>query len=254
MMLNGNTNGYSLSDIAAVTDRRDDDFFGGGNGWWILFFFLFMIGGWGNNNGTNSTSYEFDIHDLDEGIRSLTSNVCSGFANTNGNMANGFYNTNTSMLTGFSDIAQAISNNTITGLQSTNALSSQLASHSADERLASCQTQNKVDSDFATLNYNLASQECDTRHMIQSAERDILDAGIANTRQILDFLVQDRISTLQTENAALRTQISQDAQNEYLISQLRPTVQPSYLVANPYTGTIYPTSAPMYTCGCGCSM
>lgn len=42
---------YSLSDLAAVTNR-DDNAFGGNGAWWIiiLFLFVFMGGGWGGFN------------------------------------------------------------------------------------------------------------------------------------------------------------------------------------------------------------
>jgi len=41
--------GYSLSDIAAVTGGADNGGFGFGNGgWWIILLFLFAWGGWGN--------------------------------------------------------------------------------------------------------------------------------------------------------------------------------------------------------------
>jgi len=46
----------------------------------------------------------------------------------------------------------------------------------------------------------------------------VVDNANANTRAILDFLVQDRITALTTENQALRGQISQSEQNAYLIS------------------------------------
>ena len=43
-------NGYSLADIAAVTDGNRGGFFGngfGGDGWWIIILFLFAFGGFG---------------------------------------------------------------------------------------------------------------------------------------------------------------------------------------------------------------
>ena len=45
-----NSNGYDLSDIAAVT-RNEDGLFGGNNGWWIILLFLFTMGGWGGYGG-----------------------------------------------------------------------------------------------------------------------------------------------------------------------------------------------------------
>ena len=237
--------GYSLSDIAAVSGNRDG--FGDGfGGWWIILLFLFAFGGWGNgfggwggNNGANVTAdigYNFDMHDVSSGIRDLASST-----------ANGFYDLNTGLLTGFSgtqsqicnsgfETIQAINANTVSGLQNTNLLSSQLAQHTAAEQLANCQTNNRIESDFATLNYNLATEACADRAAITTGARDIIDNANNNTRQILDFLVQDRITALTTENASLKGQISQSEQNAYLINALRPAAEPAYIVANPYTG------------------
>jgi len=147
-----NTNeGYSLSDIAAATGNRGGMFGDGAGfgGWWIILLFLFAFGGWGNggwgngfgggfNGVTSDIGYNFDMHDVSSGIRDLASST-----------ANGFYNLNTSLLTGFngtqSQIAnsgfntiQAINGQTISALQSANALQAQLAAHSADEQLCCC--------------------------------------------------------------------------------------------------------------------
>lgn len=239
-----NNNGYSLSDIAAATGNGNDGFFGGNNGWWVILLFLFAFGGWGNNgwgNGNNGTandvSYNFDIHDLDEGIRGLTASTANGFYNTNNSMLTGFANAQSQLCnTGF-DIIQAINQNTLAGLQNTNALTAQLAQHSADEQLCCCRTQNQIDSNFATLNYNLATQECDTRRAAQDIGREIIDNQNNNHRQMMDFMVQSQMSSLLAENQALKGQISQSEQNAYLINALRPSAEPAYLVANPYTGT-----------------
>jgi len=56
----------------------------------------------------------------------------------------------------------------------------------------------------------------------------------------MDFMVQSQMSSLLAENQALKGQISQSEQNAYLINALRPSAEPAYLVANPYTG-IYGT-------------
>lgn len=242
--------GYSLSDIAAVSGGNRGGIFGGdgfGSGWWIILLFLFAFGGWGNgwggygggSNGTAITAdigYNFDMHDVSGGIRDLSNNL-----------ANGFYNLNTGLLTGFNGVQsqvansgfetiQAINAGTVAGMQNTNLLASQLAAHSANEQLCCCQTQGKIDTGFANLNYNLATEACADRAAVTTAARDIIDNNNANTRSILDFLVQDRITALTSENQTLKSQISQGEQNAYLINALRPSAEPAYLVANPYTG------------------
>lgn len=259
-MFNSNNSGYSLADLAAVTGNGNFD---GGNGWWLILLFLFAFGGWGNGNGgffgnrgngsiADDISYSFDINGLSDGLSSINNNVTNGFYNQNTGLLNGFANTNAQICAGNNSILQAINANTVAGMQNTNGLQAIMAQHAADEQLCCCQTQNKIDSNFAQLNYNLASQECDTRRAVQDAERDLLENANNNTRQILDFLVQDRLTALTTENSALKNQISQDRQNEYLLNQLRPNPGPAYIVANPYTGLAYPLNNYGYGSTCGC--
>lgn len=251
-MFNSNNSGYSLSDIAAVAGNGSGWSNGGfgESGWWIILLFMFAFGGWGNGGffggygGTNGVTadigYNFDMHDVSSGIRDLASSN-----------ANGFYNLNTSMLTGFSNVQQQMANSgfdivsavnagTVAGMQNTNLLQAQFAGHAADEALANCQLGNKIDSNFATLNYNLATEACADRAAISDGIRDVIENQNNNTRSILDFLIQDRITALTSENQALKGQISQSEQNAYLINALRPAAEPAYLVANPYTG-IYGT-------------
>lgn len=137
--------GYSLSDIAAVSGGNRGGMFGDGTGfggWWIILLFLFAFGGWGNGWGGNSggaitadVGYNFDMHDVSSGVRDLASSTANGFYNLNTGMLTGFSNTQSQICnTGF-DTIQAINANTVAGLQNTNALQAQLAAHSADEQL-----------------------------------------------------------------------------------------------------------------------
>lgn len=245
-MFNSN-DGYSLSDIAAVSGGNNGWGSGfGGGGWWIILLFLFAFGGWGNggfgwgNNGTNGVTtdigYNFDMHDISSGVRDLASNTANGFYNMNTGMLNGFAGTQAQICnTGFNTIS-AINENRVSGLQNTNAIQAQIATLGAQDQLGFCQTQNRSDANFATLNYNLATEACADRAAVTTGVRDIIDNANANTRQILDFLVQDRITALTSENQALKGQISQSEQNAYLINALRPVAEPAYIVANPYTG------------------
>ena len=243
-----NTNeGYSLSDIAAVSGNRGGMFgdgFGAG-GWWIILLFLFAFGGWGNGFGgwgsngagvTTDIGYNFDVHDISSGVRDLASGVANGFYSLNTSLLNGFSDTQSQICHSGFETIQAINAGTVAGMQNTNAIQAQLADNAASLQLANCQTNNAITSGFATLNYNLATEACADRAAVTTAARDIIDNANNNTRSILDFLVQDRLSTLQTENQALKGQISQSEQNAYLINALRPAAGPAYLVANPYTG------------------
>jgi hypothetical protein len=53
-----------------------------------------------------------------------------------------------------------------------------------------------------------------------SNTRDVIDNQNANARQIMDFLVQDKISALQSENQALKFQASQANQNAVLMAAM----------------------------------
>jgi hypothetical protein len=120
-----------------------------------------------------------------------------------------------------------------------------------------CATQRAIDG----VNYNLATQSCETRNTIQNTTRDIIDNANANSRAILDFLTQDKIATLTAENQSLKFQASQSAQNAFitanqeaqtaeLIRRLgRDCPVPAYVVPNPnccYNANV------TFGNGCGC--
>lgn len=215
-------NGYNLSDIAAVTGNNNRGGFGD-DYWWIILLFLFGFGnnGWGNGNGGGATTreeiaYGFDMNGLENGIRGIQQGICDGF-----------YAMNTGMLTGFSNVAQDINN-------STNAITAGLTGLGTQMAQCCCDIRYENAKSFADLNYNLATQACDTRHAIADS-----------TRQIIDFLTQDKIATLTAENQSLKFAASQAAQNAFIAANqeaqtaelLRrldaPAPVPAYVVANP---------------------
>ena len=250
-------NGYSLADIAAATGNGrgngGNGFFGGGyDGWWIILLFLFAFGGWGNNgwsgggSGTSNMVYGLDsLGATRNGFYDINTSILSGFADTNAAIAAGtsaiqsdISNMGLQNCQNTNLLQQAINSNTIAGMQNAFGITTQLASMQAAQQLANCQTDDNVTRNFATLNYNLATEACADRAAVTTGVRDVIENQNANTRQILDFLVQDRITALTTENQALKGQISQSEQNAYLISQLKPCPVPAYITCNPN--------------GCGC--
>ena len=232
-MFNGN--GYSLADVAAATRGTEDGFFGGANGWWIILLFMFCgwgNGGWGGNrtgteNVRDAVAYGFDINNLENGVRGLEHGICDGF-----------YDMNTSLLTGFGNIAMG-------NMQNTNALMGRLSDMAAQSAACCCETQRLIEKGLCEVNYNILTQANATNTNIASAARDIIESNNNGVRSILDFLTQDKITTLQAENQALRLTASQQAQNAFLIDQLgTKTPVPAYVVANPYASGYY--------AGCGC--
>lgn len=284
-MFNNANSGYSLSDIAAVSKGNGDGFWGDGSGaWWIIILFLFCFNGWGGNgwgNGFGGSAGPAAAVATSDIVRDAidTSSIKNGQVDLAGQMANGFYNLNTGVLNGFAantmattngiqavqtdicnlkmsdyqntqSITDAIKDDTIASLQNMFTLSTQLNNMQANSTQCCCDTQNLINQQFSTLGYNLAAEECETRRATLDGVRDIIDNNNNNTRQILDFLTQDRINALNAENAALKGQISQSEQNAYLINQLRPNANPAYIVANPYTGVAYTSYGCGYGCGC----
>ena len=235
-MFNGN--GYSLADVAAATRSGEDGFFGGNSGWWIILLFMFCgwgNGGWGGNrtgteNVRDAVAYGFDINNLENGVRGLEHGL-----------ADGFYDMNTSLLTGFGNV-------TMGNMQNTNAIMGRLSDMAAQSAACCCETQRLMERGLCEVNYNILTQANATNTNIASAARDIIESNNNGVRSILDFLTQDKISTLQAENQALRLTASQQAQNAFLIDQLGTKVPiPAYMVANPYTSYGY------YSTGCGCN-
>lgn len=167
------------------------------------------------------------MNGLENGVRGVQQGLCDGFYAMNTGMLNGFSGIQNTLCQGFSGVNQSINTS------ATN-LSAQLNNIAADQAACCCQTQRQVERGFCDLSYNMATQACDTRRTVTDAARDIIDNQNANTRSLMDFLVQDKISTLQSENQTLRFAASQQAQNAYLINELKQSPVPAYVVPNPY--------------------
>lgn len=67
-------------------------------------------------------------------------------------------------------ITQAINADTIANMQNTNALSQQLNNMAATNAHCCCENKNLITSSFADLNYNLASQACQNRQVVNEAD------------------------------------------------------------------------------------
>ena len=219
-----NNGGYNLSDIAAATGGRNNDGFFGENGWWIILLFLFTgwgRGGFGGEGGlpcatqadvraavdqqTLISKLDQQTYGLADSTYALSNTLTNGFHGVDNSICTLGYN----MANGFNTLAHQMSD-------------------------CCCGTQRLVEGGFAELNYNLATQSCDTRRTITDSARDIIDNNNAGIRSILDFLTQDKIAALTAENQSLKFAASQAAQNAYLINELRPAPVPAYAVANPY--------------------
>lgn len=213
--------------------------FGGDGAWWLIVLFLFAFCGWGGNGWGNNAGNSggvvdgyvltSDFANVERKIDSVNQGLCDGFYQQ-AQLVNG---TNMAMANGFAQAELSRSNQQAALMQQLNAMQMQAANCCCENRAA-----------IAQVRYDMAAQACDTRNTVQNATRDIIDNANSNSRAILDFLTQSKLSDLQAENQGLKLAASQAAQNSYLVSQLRPSPIPAYTVQNPYCCNQF--------AGCGC--
>ena len=213
--------------------------FGGDGAWWLIVLFLFVFCGWGGNGWGNNAGNSggvvdgyvltSDFANIERKTDSVNQGLCDGFYQQ-AQLVNG---TNMAMANGFAQAELSRSNQQAALMQQLNAMQMQAANCCCENRAA-----------IAQVRYDMATQACDTRNTVQNATRDIIDNANANSRAILDFLTQSKLSDLQAENQGLKLAASQAAQNSYLVSQLRPSPIPAYTVQNPYCCNQF--------AGCGC--
>lgn len=249
--------GYALGNDS---NNNCNDGFGFGGGWiWIILLLALFGGGFGWGGGFGGfgaggaglqgmatradINAGFQFADLQNGIRGISQGICDSTYALNNAITGGFHDQTVATLQGFNGVQ--------TGF---NQLSHQLSDCCCENRAA-----------IAQVKYDMATQACETRNLIQNTTRDIVDGQNANTRAILDFLTQDKISTLQAENQALKFQASQASQNAFitanqeaqtaeLIRRLRtPEAVPAYVVPNPNCCYGNPAGIGYANGGCGCA-
>lgn len=226
--------------VAPANGGNSGGFGWGGDGAWLIILFLIFAvfgwggNGWGNNAGNSGGVVDgyvltSDFANVERKIESVNQGLCDGFYQQ-AQLVNG---TNMAMANGFAQAELSRSNQQAALMQQLNAMQMQAANCCCENRAA-----------IAQVRYDMATQACDTRNTVQNATRDIIDANNQNSRAILDFLTQSKLSDLQAENQGLKLAASQAAQNSYLVSQLRPSPIPAYTVQNPYCCNQYAA------CGC----
>lgn len=227
---------------------------------WVVVI-LALFGGWGNGglfggNGNFQNALtrgelcqDMNFQDLNNGVRGIQQSLSDGFALQNVNFTDRIDNLSTQIATGFDAVNLAIVND---GYQTRNAAQQNMIAnlqntYAIQNAIQGCCCDMK--SNFAQIAYNQATDTCAIQNSISNATRDITQNANDNTKAILDFMVQDKIDTLQRENSELRLRASQEAQNNYLVNELRPCAKPAYITCNPYTSSY---GIGMNGC-CGCN-
>lgn len=249
----------SLADIAAVTGNNKNDGMWGGDGWWAIIIFAIIFGwngfgnnGWGGNGGSagaTAAAYTdsaiqrgFDTQSILGKLDGITNGICDGIYAVNNSMLTGFNGINTNVMqTGFG-IQQAINADTVANMQNTNALQSQLAN-------CCCETREAIQG----INYNMAQNTCALQNTMNTNTRDIIDSQNAGTRAILDYLCNEKISSLQAENNDLRRAASQDRQSALLTTEIASQTQQIINAVRPTPVPAYPASNIYGYANCGCN-
>lgn len=204
-----------------VSPTGNGGFGGFGGDWgWIILLLLFAGGGWGmgggygggydfpwilngqnninanTNNGFRDAMLNDGITSVRGGLADISTQLCGGFAGVNAAIANGFAQSE------IADNSRQMANmNQIFGI------SQQLSQCCCDNRLATCQTQNIVQSEGAA-----------TRLAIQNQTQAILDKMC---QQEIDAK-NDRIGELERQLNFANLNASQTAQTAAIISALTP--------------------------------
>lgn len=234
-----NSNMPSLSDIAAVTGNRSDGGWGDGNGWWVLIILFAIFGGWGGNNGwgnngnggyaaTAATQADiqrgFDTSAVTNKLNGLENGLCDGFYSMNtavmsgtNTLQNAIQQASTANLQNTYTLQNAIQQDTVANMQNTNSISRQLADCCCENRAA-----------IAQVRYDNATNTCAITTAINQLGQTIIQNDNANYRALHDELVaiqmankDAKIAELTAMNNALNLAASQQAQNAYLVEQMK---------------------------------
>ena len=228
--------------------------FGGFGGGGILPWLLFGNGGFGGNNcatqadlaaGFNNSAVLSNLNDLALGQAGIQQTLCQGF--------NGV---NTTVLQGFNGVDNAICNLGYNVQGGFNTIGHQIAD-------CCCATQRAIDS----VKYENATNTCAIQNTIQNTTRDIIENANANSRAVLDFLVQSKLADKDARIATLEGQVARAEQNAFITANQEAQTatllrrlgaecpSPAYLVNAPT-----PVTFPVNGCGqvqfanngCGC--
>lgn len=258
----------------------------GGDWIWILVVFALLFGwggnGFGNNNGNGGGAVPYmvgstytdaaiqrgfdnqsvinKLNGIEQGVCNLGYENLAQINNLGMAVANGFHGVDNAICNLVYTTQQGFNATQVAMLQGQNALQTQLAD-------CCCQTQRAIDG----VNYNMATNTCAITNQMNNNTRDIIESQNAGTRAILDYLCQDKISTLQAENQSLKLAASQADQNAFIAAnQSAQTAelirrlgadcpQPAYVVQPPQPVT-FPTNccggvnyAGYGNNGCGCN-
>ena len=189
----------------------------GSSGWWIILLFLFAGGGfgWGNGFGGNGGGFMnadiqrgFDQNAVMTGLTGLQSAVTSGFGDVQTALCGGFAGVNANISNGFAQAEIGENARQMANMNQMFGLSNQLSQCCCDNRLATVQTQNIVQSEGAA-----------TRLAIQQQTQAILDKMCQDDINRKDEKILELQNSLNMANLAA----SQTVQTAQILAALTTT-------------------------------
>lgn len=242
------SNDLTPADIAACTHGNSGMGWGGDWATWIIVFLIFGMFGWGGNSwgggfgGGNGAGVvdgyvlASDFANIERKIDGVNSGVCDGFYAMNTGMLNGFAGVNQNISNGFQQAELSRCNQQA-------ALTQQLFNMQMAQQNCCCESREAIQG----VNYNLATQSCDTRNTIQNTTRDIIDAMNCGFRSLDQRLTAQELAAKDAQIADKNQQLfmaqlaaSQNAQNltikgyvENQFAYYNPRPVPAYQVQNP---------------------
>ena len=242
--------------------------FGGDWGWIVLLLLLAGNGGWGNGfgGGFGNAQLGYDFPWILNGQNGINSNTNEGFRDVMLNdgitsIKDGINGISTQLCNGFAGVEQGANARQIANMQNDfamqnaintgfNNVTSQLANCCCENRLATCQTQNIVQSEGSA-----------TRFADANNTRDIIDSQTRGTQAILDKLCaleidakNDEIAQLRQEVLYARGQASQVAQNQQIVDSIYNRLDTCPVGTTPVYGRTPIFTCNNNSCGCGCGM
>ena len=193
---------YSLADIAAANGGMNNEMW---NNPFIYLVWLAVLGRGGlfdlaaQGALTRSDLFEgFNNQETNAQLRGITNGLCDGFYAVNSGMKDGFYMTR-----------EGIAENRFAAQQ------------------CCCETNRNIDA----VRYENSKNTYEITNAIH-AEGEATRALInANTIQEL----RDKLEARDREVLVRDFQLSQLAQNQYLVNEIRPCAKPAYITCSPYT-------------------
>ncbi len=238
------SNGMSPADLAAVLGNGNNDGFGNCNGalWFILFVLMAGNNGWGNGiGGNNGLPYFFNNSDAATQRGFDTAAITAQLAGINSAITSGSASAEIANCGRAADAMQTAYNNQIASMNQSfanaQAIDSRLDNIVLQQQNCCCENRQLI----ADLKYTIAQEASATR-----------DNCNRNNQTILDKLCQLEIDGLKETNSNLRAQIneanrlasqsaqtatilqSQAEQTQAIENYIRPQINPSYMVPNPY--------------------